>query len=108
MAFAPASQSISQRFAPVNAALYAKRFQMLTVEKDENAEQVFIHGSPEELRWLASRLEAIASQAEKSGNSHDHFMTENWGGHELTTELIGNPESHKIINHLVIYGHKVA
>ncbi|MBQ4838544.1 MULTISPECIES: hypothetical protein [Pseudoalteromonas] len=42
---------------------------MLTLEKDEKAEQVFIHASPEKLRWLASRLEAIAAQAEKSGNS---------------------------------------
>ncbi|MBQ4834791.1 Imm32 family immunity protein [Pseudoalteromonas luteoviolacea] len=80
---------------------------MLTLEKDEKAEQVFIHASPEKLRWLASRLEAIAAQAEKSGNAHDHLMTEDWGGHELTNELIGNPESREIINHLVIYGHKI-
>jgi hypothetical protein len=49
---------------------------MLTVEKDKEAEQIFIHGSPEGLRWLASRLEAIAAETEKSGRSHDHFMTE--------------------------------
>ena len=79
---------------------------MLTVEKDEDAQQVYIHGSPEKLRWLASRLEAIANQAEKSGHSHDHFMTEDWGGNELTNELLGNPESHSIINHLIIYGHQ--
>ena len=78
---------------------------MLTVEKDRNAEQVYIHGSPEKLRWLASRLEAIANQAEKSSHAHDHFMTDDWGGNELTNELIGNPESHSIINHLIVYGH---
>lgn len=49
---------------------------MLSIEKDKDAEQVYIHGSPDKLRWLASRLEAIANQAEKSGNAHDHFMTE--------------------------------
>ncbi|NVK57906.1 MAG: immunity protein 32 [Alteromonadaceae bacterium] len=79
---------------------------MLTIEKDKDAQQVYIHGSPDKLRWLASRLEAIANQAEKSVHSHDHFMTEDWGGNELTNELLGNPESHSIINHLIVYGHQ--
>ena len=78
---------------------------MLTVEKDKDAEQVYIHGSPEQLRWLARRLDAIALQAEKTGQSHDHFMTEDWGGNELTNELMGNPESYTIVNHLIVYGH---
>ncbi|WP_416306970.1 Imm32 family immunity protein [Neptunicella sp. SCSIO 80796] len=79
---------------------------MLTVEKDKDAQQVYIHGSPEKLRWLASRLEAIANQTEKSGHSHDHFMTEDWGGSELTNEVQGSPESHSIVNHLIVYGHQ--
>ncbi|RXE98082.1 hypothetical protein [Pseudoalteromonas sp. PS5] len=65
---------------------------MLALEK---AEQIFIHASPEKCRWLASRLEAIAAQVEKTGNAHDHLMTEERGGseltNELTNELIGNP-----------------
>ncbi|WP_299948260.1 Imm32 family immunity protein [uncultured Microbulbifer sp.] len=77
---------------------------MLTVERDKDAEQIFIHGSPEKLRWLASRLESIATEAEKSGQSHDHFMTENWGGNELSGEIHGGKESHALINHLIIYG----
>lgn len=77
---------------------------MLTVEKDQNAEQIFIHGSPEQLRWLASRLEAIASETEKSGHAHDHFMTSEWGGSELTSEIQGGKESHEIINQLIVYG----
>jgi len=77
---------------------------ILTVEKDKEAEQVFIHGTPEELKWLASRIIAIANEAEKSGSSHDHFMTEGWGGNELTSELQGKKESHGIVNHLVVYG----
>ena len=77
---------------------------MLSVEKDQNAEQVLIHGSPDQLRWLASRLEAIANEAEKSGHSHDHFMTKEWGGDELTSELQGEKESHELINHLIVYG----
>ena len=56
---------------------------MLTIEKDKEAEQIYIHGSPSQLRWLASRLTSIADQAEKAGHSHDHFMTQAWGGNEL-------------------------
>ncbi len=78
---------------------------MLTVEKDDKAEQVFIHGTPERLRWLASRIEAIANEAEKSGHSHDHFMTEDWGGEELSNELQGKSESSGLINQMIIYGH---
>ncbi len=77
---------------------------MLTVEKDKEAEQIFIHGSPEGLRRLASRLEAIAAETEKSGSSHDHFMTEEWGGNELSSEVQGGKESHSLINHLIVYG----
>lgn len=68
-AAAPLTEITTTASCPVIAALYAKRIRMLTLEKDEKAEQVFIHASPEKLRWLASRLEAIAAQAEKSGNS---------------------------------------
>jgi len=77
---------------------------MLTVEKDKDAEHIYIHGSPEKLRWLASRLEAIANEAEKSGRSHDHFMTPDWGGEELTNAPQGEKESHALINHLIVYG----
>ena len=77
---------------------------ILTVEKDKEAEQVFIHGTPGELKWLASRIIAIANEAEKSGSSHDHFMTEDWGGNALSIELQGKKESHEIVNHLAVYG----
>jgi len=77
---------------------------MLTVEKDIKGEQIYIHGSPEKLRWLAAKLESIASYAELHGNSHDHLMTSEWGGNELSSELKGKSESHSLINHLIIYG----
>jgi hypothetical protein len=77
---------------------------MLSIEKDKDAEQVYIHGSPDKLRWLASRLEAIAAQAEKSGNAHDHFMTEDWGGNELSNKLQGKNESDSIVHQLIVYG----
>jgi hypothetical protein len=76
----------------------------LTVQTDNDCDQVFIHGSPEGLRFLAKRLEAIAASAEKHGQSHDHLMTEEWGGNELSSELQGGGESFKLINQLIVYG----
>ena len=43
-------------------------------------------------------------EAERSGNSHDHFMTETLGGDELSNELQGAKKSHALTNHLIIYG----
>ena len=79
---------------------------MLTVEKDKDAEQVYIHGAPEKLQWLAAKLDAIAAEAEKSGHAHIHFLSEDWGGSELSNQLAGHKESDSIINHLIVYGHK--
>ena len=77
---------------------------MLTVEKDKETEQIFIHGSPDQLRWLAARFEAIANEVEKRGHCHDHFMTKEWGGNELTSDIQGKKESHDLVNHLIVYG----
>ena len=76
---------------------------LLTVETDEKAEHVFIHGNPAGLRYLATRLEAIALSAEKHGQSHDHFMSEEWGGAELSGVIQGAKESSALINHLIVY-----
>ena len=77
---------------------------MLSIELDKEHEQIYFHGSPEKLRWLAERIQAIANEAEKSGSAHDHFMTPEWGGEELTSELQGGKESHSTINQLIVYG----
>ena len=76
----------------------------LSVETNDDGDQVLIHGSPAGLRFLAKRLEAIAASAEKHGKSHDHFMTADWGGNELSSQLQGGGESSKLINHLIVYG----
>lgn len=77
---------------------------LLSVEIDEASEQVFIHGSPAGLRFLARHIESIAATAEGAGHAHDHFMSEAWGGKELSGHLQGGKESHALINHLIIYG----
>lgn len=78
----------------------------LTVELNKDKDEVFIHGSPEGLRYLAQQLNVIAAAAEQHGKSHDHFMTEQWGGKELSSELHGGTESGFLINHLIVYGWK--
>jgi len=76
---------------------------MLTVEKDNECEEIFIHGSPDKLRWLASRITAVAEEAESQGQAHDHLMTEEWAGSELDSDAQGSNEGHEIVNKLTIY-----
>ncbi len=79
---------------------------MLTVEKEKKSEQIYIHGSPEKLKWLAQKILNIAEASESNGKAHEHFMTTEWAGDELTSELQGSEEEFSLINKLTIYSWK--
>lgn len=76
---------------------------MLTVEKDKKSEHVCIHGSPEKLKWLAQQILAVAEASEAVGKAHEHFMTPEWAGNELTSNLQGLEDEFSIVNKLTIY-----
>ncbi|GEM_PF-4264851 len=46
---------------------------MITVEKDLNAEEIFIHATPEDLRKLAKKLWEIAEEGEIKGTKPVRF-----------------------------------
>jgi len=56
---------------------------MLTFEWVEESETLEIHGNREGLLYLAQRLALLA---EHQGRDHEHFMTEAWGGWEISAE----------------------
>jgi hypothetical protein len=58
--------------------------EILTFEIDNSGEEIVIHGTPEKLRWLAEKINKIASYAENNKDTHDHLMAPSWGGDELT------------------------
>lgn len=76
---------------------------MLTVEKDKSSEHIYIHGSPEKLKWLAQQILNIAEAGELNGKAHEHFMTSEWAGDELTSKIQGSEDEFSIINKLTIY-----
>ena len=78
--------------------------QLLTFELDRNNEQIFIHGDAEGLRALAKVLSRLAEKAELGRTDHDHLMTEEWSGNELSSTAQGKET--KLIHHVKIYGMK--
>ena len=75
---------------------------LLTFETDEEADQVFVHGDPVGLEHFAKALLRIAEQAKAGGFPHDHFFTEGWGGHDLSS--VPQESKGKLINHVKVYG----
>jgi hypothetical protein len=78
------------------------REHLLTFELDKNNEQIFVHGDPSGLRFLATVLTGLAERAESGQVNHDHLMTEEWGGTELSP--IPQGAGTKMIHHVKIYG----
>lgn len=71
---------------------------MLTFEWIEEIETLEICGDREGLQYFAQRL---ASLAERQGRDHEHFMTEAWGGWEISAEK-NNVKARKI-NHVRVW-----
>lgn len=78
---------------------------LLTIEIEEKAQRVVIHGDPDGLRYLAKSLEGIAASADNL-TTHHHLMTEDWGGTELTSQKQSLDNGVSLVNHLAIYGWK--
>ena len=75
---------------------------LLTIELDPEGDQVFIHGDAAGLRYLGEAFLRLADKARNGEQPHDHFMTEEWGGYELSSEA--QAEDWTLINHLKVYG----
>jgi len=75
---------------------------LLAFEIDQETEQVFVHGDPAGLEYFAKKLMDIAAEAKSGDFPHDHFFTEEWGGHELSSQQ--QSENMKIINHVKVFG----
>ena len=71
---------------------------LLTFEWNEKDEILEIHGNSKGFLELSQKLSKLAN---KTGNDHDHMMTPDWGGQELTNEPM-NPDN-LIINHVKIH-----
>jgi hypothetical protein len=75
---------------------------MISVEKDTNAEEIFIHASPEDLREFAKRLWAISEKGDTKGRHKEQLTATNSPDSELLTKLQGEPNKHSVIRKLTI------
>ena len=76
---------------------------LLTFElhEDDKAKQLAIHGSAEGLENLANILLKLVKNTKEGHFNHDHLMSDQWGGTELTSEA--QSEESELINHVKVY-----
>ncbi len=75
---------------------------MITIEKDLNAEEIFIHAAPEGLREFARTLWEIADKSETKGKHKKQLTTTGDTGSDLFAQLQGEPGKHSVIKKLTI------
>jgi len=63
-------------------------------------EQVTIHTDPDGLRHLIGRLQRLLAAAEQNGNEHEHLMTPEWSGTDLTSE---QQDGGEVVNHVQVF-----
>jgi hypothetical protein len=61
------------------------------------ATKLAIHGSADDLKAFAARLVRLAEGTKEGCFDHDHFMTEDWGGSDLTS--VPQCEESELLNH---------
>ncbi len=72
---------------------------MITVEKDSTAEEIFIHGTPEEIRDFAKKLWDISVKGDTKGKQTEQLTTKD----ELSSKLKGESHKHTVVKKLSIY-----
>lgn len=81
-----------------------KKDYLLSIVSDQES-QVVVYGDLSGIRYLIKKLKRIEQSLEDDECSHEHLMTESWGGDELTETKIKNQENEKEqVHHLKIYG----
>lgn len=77
---------------------------LLTFEVDSDGDQLVIHGDPAGLRVLLRALERLVAHAEAGNPEHDHLLTEEWGGDELSSRAQTTDGSTRLVHHVKLYG----
>jgi hypothetical protein len=72
---------------------------LLSFEIDKDNEQIQIHGDKKGLQNLCQLINKLISNTEEGYFDHDHLMTPQWGGSELSEKNMGG----LVINHVKVY-----
>lgn len=69
---------------------------LLSFEFEDEKETLIIHGDELGLINLCNVINKLLTNTKEGYFNHDHLMTPNWGGYELSEKNMGN----KVINHV--------
>jgi hypothetical protein len=72
---------------------------LLSFELNEDKDQLQIHADENGLRLFIKQLGNLLTQTKDGHFNHDHLMTPEWGGVELSSESQGGI----ILNHVKVY-----
>ena len=74
---------------------------LLAFELSNKGDELFVVGHPNGLKFPAEKLIRLAEKADKGQPDHEHLMTEEWAGNELSS--IHQGEDTTLLNHVKIY-----
>ena len=72
---------------------------MLTFERGNDDEVVFIHGDELGLTLLRDTIDRLIERTQPGHFDHEHLKTPDWGGDELSNEAQGG----RIVHHVKLY-----
>ena len=78
---------------------------LLTFELSKNHNELFVVGDSNGLRILAAKLTRLADKMDQGLSDHEHLMTQEWAGNELSSVPQG--EGTELLNQVTIYARKV-
>ena len=71
---------------------------LLTFELE--SDRLVVHANRSGLRLLAERLLRLAESTPEGEHEHEHLMTPEWGGSELTSAQQGEGE---VVHHVMVF-----
>jgi Immunity protein 32 len=77
---------------------------LLVFETTQDGDSMTVHADVEGLRSMVKAFQRLLDHAERGNPEHDHLMTEDWGGGELSSEPQRTDETVRVVHHVKLYG----
>jgi Immunity protein 32 len=77
---------------------------LLAVETNDNGDVVTVHADVHGLRALVKAFQRLLDHAERGEPEHDHLMTEDWGGGDLSSTAQVTDGATRVVHHVKLYG----
>ena len=77
---------------------------LLAVETNNDGDVVTVHADVLGLRALVKAFQRLLDHAERGKPEHDHLMTEDWGGGDLSSKPQATDGVTRVVHHVKLYG----